>query len=51
MLFLTVFSETLVMPDELEFAQVDEMDTNVGMSGSGMEWDGESNRVEPGHSV
>ena len=40
----------LVMPDEVDVSQVDEMDTS-GMPVSGMEWDEDSHRVQPGGSV
>lgn len=48
---MVVCSEMLVMPDEVELSQVDEMDTASGMSGSGMDWDGDSHRVQPGVSA
>lgn len=49
---MTVCSEMLVMPDEMAqgVSQVDEMDPGSG-SGSGMEWDEESNKLQPIYNV
>ena len=47
---MTVCSEILVMPDEMGFSQVDEKDPGSG-SGSGMEWDEESNKLQPIYNV
>ena len=47
---MTVCSETLVMPGEMGFSQVDEMDPGSG-SGSGMEWDEDSNKLQPIYNV